>query len=275
VHQLRPSKLKGPARTDEHDHRVTKAWSLDHHKLRIAPPKSDAPPAVGISAAACNLIAEFTPNNFAVADIVGQGSTLALGEMTVAATARVGFDYSGGIQTPNRPKAYHHRLVWMLTVSFTAPTSCPAQPSKARTVSGTTKQSSHFYEIFALDAQTGAAPIEYSESTPSPCGFKGTVAASRDLPREQISLPWTLKSVDMSRKHATLTTTYSTCGSDAVDSDSLVGRPSPTVEIDQTREVEPVCTPARTRTVGLRPATVKSTIPHHLIHAKVGPVDWP
>jgi hypothetical protein len=274
VHRLRPGRLKGPAERDQTNHVVTSEWSVDHHKLRVAPPPAGATAAIGIRQAARNLLAALTPNNFSIADTLNAGEQLELADVTVSSRTRTGYNYSVSSGSErDRPAVYRRRLAWVLVTAFSPPTSCPSTGGTARKRPAANRRS-FGYQVYALDAQSGGSPLIYTESGPEPCGFQGWVAARVSVPHEQISMPWTLDSVARDRESAELTASYSTCGSDSVQDEANVGRPKPVVELIQERDYVPVCAPSTER-VELAPATIYRRIPKHLIHARVGPVDWP
>lgn len=273
--RLAPGKLRGPASHAVTAHIVTRSWSVDHGKLRVAP-ASGAAPVVARRQAACNLIAAYNPNHFSVASIVQAGSKLALGYLTVSPRVHRLFNYAGDVESRTRPARYRHRLAWILTVSWSAPTNCPSQPVTPRNARPQTRSRNAWdYQVFAIDATDGTAPLVYVEGGPFPCGGSGHVPPGVGVPIETLSLPWQLQRVAASRLRGEVSASYQPCRSISVADGTAVRRRRPVVEVDQLRDFGPTCDTTRQSSVLLDAATANGEIPQHLIHAKVGPVDWP
>lgn len=278
LRRLRPSKLRGPARRAVADHRLVTTWSVDHGQLRVRP-AGNVTPLVSRRQAACNLIAAINPNNFLLSWIVQGGSNLALGRMSISPRVHARTNYAGLIGARRRPAQYRNRLAWILTVSFAAPVNCPPTTSSTGSTSRIEATALHrhrhgwYYQVYAIDADTGLTPAAYIESTWEPCGGPGIVPPSVAVPMEELSLPWQLETENASRTSATLTASYSPCRSINVSDRTIVNRPKPVVGVGELRRYGPVCGSQSVATVPLSPPTVYRKIPRHLIHAIVGPVD--
>jgi hypothetical protein len=230
-------------------------------------------PTVPRRQAACNLIAANEPNNFQVLYLLRSGSTLALGRVSVAPRVRHRATFDGTSKT-GRPDRYHDRLAWILTVSFAPPSSCPVAGSHtaARLAA---RRKLWDYEIFAIDAHTGASAITYVERRRNSCGSPGTQPPFVSVPAESLSVPWRLDHLSANRRSGGITVYYASCPDESADLDVWVSRHTRTVEVLARRSFGPPCSEVRAHHAWLHPPTVTTRIPRHLRHERTGPIDWP
>jgi hypothetical protein len=277
LQSLRPAPLAGPAHGSSSAGRITHGWSLDSGALTVAPAAAGSVPALSDRQAACNLLAALTPNNEAVAEVAPRGSSLGFGTLTIAPTVARGFSYATavGVATPPPPPTYRARPAWILTISYAAASSCPAMPFPATSPTPRpTLPQSWDYQVYAVDASTGADAVGYVESHPANC-TPTTEPASRWVPYEQLSVPWRGLSIAAGGSTGTIQAAYSSCDGFPSSGGAWVSRSRPEVQVSVMRVLGQHCPPASWHSMTLHPPTVTETVPSTLAHSPVGPIDHP
>ncbi|HLI56877.1 MAG TPA: hypothetical protein VKY26_07550 [Actinomycetota bacterium] len=114
---------------------------------------------------------------------------------------------------PTLPAAtpYQDRLAWVIAVSDPAIASCPVEPAGTKRPSPDLLASDHNYELFLLDATTGGDALDYLQSHVAPCNPSTRIPAQVEVPREQVSVPWSLGTRDPDGYSATITAQVLPC----------------------------------------------------------------
>ncbi|HEY6428577.1 MAG TPA: hypothetical protein VIX84_15250, partial [Acidimicrobiales bacterium] len=179
------------------------------------------------------------------------------------------FPYPGIVaaQNPTVP-SFNDRLAWLVVVHTPGVAfSCPNERvSPSNRVAP--RASDHGYEVFMIDAQTGAEALVYTEGGPGGCEPGERVPPVVGVAEEQVSVPWTPVSRDPDGYSGTIAATVLPC--DKGPSTILVDRNGTGVEVDVTRPFGPPCGPAQTMTIGLHAAVVTADLPDVIAHDPVG-----
>jgi hypothetical protein len=166
-------------------------------------------------------------------------------------------------------RSFSNRLAWLVVVHanpvafFCPEESAPLPPFVPRA-------SDHGYEVFMIDARTGADALIYREGGPGGCKAGSRVPASVGVAEEMISVPWTLDSRDPDGYSGAISARVLPC--DTYPGTVLVDENSPTVEVLVTRPFGPPCGPSETVTLSLHAAVVTADLPEVIGHYPVGPV---
>lgn len=127
------------------------------------------------------------------------------------------------------------------------------------------------YELFLLDAATGGRALGYLQSHAEPCGGAGRVAPQVEVPREQVSIPWTLGTRNPDGHSATITAEVLPC--DGYLPTVNVDRDQPSAAVFVERPVGAdvaACGAARSATLTLHAATVTASLPATIGHDPTG-----
>ncbi|MDX6230344.1 MAG: hypothetical protein QOI76_3734, partial [Frankiales bacterium] len=172
--RLLPVAPPGPAASAIRGDRVTTTFQLEG-RFTAAPPAPGYTPAVSAAAAACQLTSLYATN--------GSGSgpgRLALATVTINGTGitrteQLALNSGTAAHIDVRPPAtYSHRPAWILVTAANNAVSagCPtAQPSNPAPPSGIEAAP---YEVFVLDATTGADAVLFEDSYILCPGFAAT-----------------------------------------------------------------------------------------------------
>jgi hypothetical protein len=271
---------------------VTTTFQLEG-RFTAAPPAPGYTPAVSAAAAACQLTSLYATN--------GSGSgpgRLALATVTINGTGitrteQLALNSGTAAHIDVRPPAtYSHRPAWILVTAANNAVSagCPtAQPSNPAPPSGIEAAP---YEVFVLDATTGADAVLFEDSYILCPGFAAT-PPSVSLPWQMTSVPWTLQSRAADGGTDQITASWPTCEhytrENAVYSNETTPGPSPpkftqyptlqawadrdhpnTVTIDVYRFPGPDCGLSSPHQLTLHPATLAGMLPATLVHAPLG-----
>ena len=292
----RPRALDTPlARHFAYD-RVQSSWSLDGGDLAVDPPPSTATPLIGPEQALCNLLAariSFGPD--VLTATVEHGMSFGLAVVTISdsilsTTTPVQHDAGGftGTAPPALPETtasstlqpYHHRLAWIAVVTHDAEAACPANIGPVRTSpppSGTRLAPTN-YDVFAIDAATGAAGVDYAARTSGLCGY-GYEGPSVTAAVVFVSVPWTFVRRTVNPAAAAITYAPRSCDDRIVPLDErsaiasvFAGDNPARVEIVVTRVLTD-CGPPVTVSIILHSSIGSRTLPALLVHAPLGAVD--
>jgi hypothetical protein len=260
------SKLSGPAVSAMTGSAVRHGFSLDGGDLVVKPPQRGDTPRLDAHQATCGAMA----STAAMGPSAAQGVAVGYGRVSVAAKF---FPAITGIPSPGEtatkyPKvtSFHNQLAWLVVVRTNPPAfNCPEESVPIRLVP---LPSDHGYEVFMIDARTGADALVYREGGPGGCKSGARVPPSVGVAEESISVPWTLTSRDPDGYSGTIAATALPC--DQAPSTVLVDEGGPVVEVQVTRPFGPACGPPENIPISLHAATVTSDLPTDITHFPVG-----
>jgi hypothetical protein len=188
--------------------RVNTAFTLDGGRFRAEPPPDDAQPRIGAALALCNLLAAATTQNFAVLEpVAAHGMEFGLGLVTISASVlstAPRLYLVGGQQEKLRLSRYDERLAWIAVTTPDIESSCPAIRTTASPPPAARKPRLPGYQVFVIDAETGAAGTIYSARANNTCGSPGYTTPSVAPIAELVSSPWTMTSRGPGPKAATI-----------------------------------------------------------------------
>ena len=270
--------LGGPAVQALRGGAALSGFSLDGGGLTVAPPRVGDRPVVPAGVAECAALASLNGNGWSMLKSAQQGG-VAVGYGRVSVSPQVLAaskpplylsSMAGGGQAPKLPAAspYRDRLAWIVAVRYLQVASCPAfrggpGPAKVAPV-----PTDYGYDLFLMDARTGADALLYAEGGPPPCGFGARIAPSVSVPAEQVSVPWTLVSRDPNGYSGRISATVLPC--DGYPDTVLVDRDRPVAGVVVFRPVDAACGQPRQVTLALHAATVMSELPAQIGHEPVG-----
>ncbi|MDX6211805.1 MAG: hypothetical protein QOF82_892 [Frankiales bacterium] len=289
--RLLTSTALGPAATAITGQRVTREFRLEG-RFTAAPPPAGYSPPVTAAQATCQLTSLYATNGSAA----GPGR-LALATVTIDGAGITSRDQpalnSGHNLTDFGPVAtYRSRPAWILVTAANNDVSAgcsTAPPSNAPTPTGIQADP---YEVFVIDAATGAAALLFEDSYVLCPGFAPTPPSVSE-PWQRTSVPWTLRSRAADGSTAQISASWPDCehyvSEGAVYTKMTSPGPSPpsftpypslqawadqthpdTVTIDVNRAVGPDCGPPVAHQLTLHAARVGSRLPATLVHAPVG-----
>jgi hypothetical protein len=163
--------------------------------------------------------------------------------------------------------SFSDRLAWLVVV-HTNPVSfsCPAESAPIPPI--VPRRSDHGYEVFMIDARTGADALIYREGGPGGCKAGSRIPPTVGVVGENVSVPWTLDSRDPDGYSGTISATVLSC--DHYPDTVLVDQSSPSVEVQVTRAFGPSCGPPKAVTLSLHAAVVTADLPAVIGHDPVG-----
>ncbi len=258
-------RLSGPAVTALRGGAARHAFSLDDKGLVVVPPGRHDVPVLSAHQALCGAMASTGGLSTAAA----HGVAVGYGRVTLAnkfLPAITSFPFPG-IDTAQNPlvASFHDRLAWVVVVHSNPPAfSCPAESSPVRLVP---RPGDHGYEVFLIDARTGADALLYWEGGPGGCTSGARVPPHVGVAEESVSVPWTLVSRDANGYSGSIAAIAFAC--DKVPQTVLVDRTGPTVAVVVTRPFGR-CGQPQSMTIGLHAATVTSDLPAVIVHDPVG-----
>ena len=200
-----------------------------------------------------------------------QGVAVGYGQVSVSARffpAAISFPFSGSVASDYPTvKSFSDRLAWLVVV-HTNPVafSCPAESAPIPPI--VPRTSDHGYEVFMIDARTGADALIYREGGPGGCEAGSRIPPTVGVVGENVSVPWTLDSRDPDGYSGTISTSVLPC--DHYPDTVLVDQGGPTVEVQVTRPFGPSCRPPKTVTLSLHAAVVTADLPAVIGHDPVG-----
>jgi hypothetical protein len=205
----------GPAKDAITGNAVTTAFSLENGAFAAAPPPAGLVPAVTAEQAGCQLTSAMGVRGFGT----GPGR---LGLATVTIGRDVTFQDSAGVSVPVPHRSvpvYQQRVAWILVTAVNNNvSSCPSMdpaaasrqtistpPATQPTVAETP------YEIFSIDASTGADAVMFEDGTSPPCfgGPPGPPLVS--VPYQILSVPWSMTSRAVDGQSAQITSAWASC----------------------------------------------------------------
>jgi hypothetical protein len=264
----RSEQLSGPAVTTLTGGAARHAFTLDGHDLLVEPPRPGDVPVLTAQQALCGAMASTASlRSYAV-----DGVAVGYGRVTVAKKffpAITSFPYPGIVAAQNPVvQSFSDRLAWVVVVHTpgVAGFFCPA--SRGAPVRFVPRASDHGYEVFTIDAQTGAVALVYTEGRPGGCKAGARVPPVVGVAEESVSVPWTLVSRDADGYSGTIAAPVLPC--DKAPNIVLVDQGGTGVEVEVTRPFGPPCGPAQTMTIGLHAAVVTADLPDVIAHDPVG-----
>lgn len=265
--------LSGPAVAALKGGAVVAPFELDGGRLTVTPPRPGDTPALSANQAECAALATSNANGYSLLESARSYGGAAVGYGRVSVDPQLIANpesplYLQGQTNDNTkptlpaPAAYQQRLAWLVVVknvlifhgggSFSpgTTTTSPAPPTNG-------------YDVFLVDAQTGADALLYTESQPP------SLVASVMVPAENVSVPWTLVSRSPDGYHGEIKATVLAC--DGYPSPVSVDRDNPVLAVVVERPVNASCGAAKEVTLPLVAATVTSDLPEHIDHEPLGP----
>ena len=261
--------LTGPAVTALTGGAAVHGFSLDGGKFSIAPPPAGAVPRLSRTQAECEQQAAVDPNGYTFS-LEGSGMAVGYGLVTVSSGLPVTpwqpDAYPGASLPTPKPASYQNRLAWVVVFRFEEIASCPSQAST--TSPATPKYTGYHYDVFIVDAATGADALLYTERAPKVCNQPGFSPPSLAIPIELTSVPWRLDSRAPGGYYGTLTAYVPACYGYGKEVSIVPG--TAVVRVLAYGQVAASCGPPRPVTVYLDASDVFQSLPSRLIHAQTG-----
>jgi hypothetical protein len=260
------TKLSGPAVSALTGGAARHGFSLDGGDLVVKTPRRGDVPLLTANQAICGAMA----STGGLSGSAAQGVAAGYGRVSVAARffpAISGFPSPGEVAAKYPTVAsFRNRLAWLVVVhTYPALPNCPAESSPVHSVP---RSSDHGYEVFMIDARTGADALVYREGGPGGCTAGARIPPNLGAAEESVSVPWTLVSRDPDGYSGVIAATVLPC--DQAPSTVLVDRDGPNVEVRVTRPFGPPCGPPETLPIGLHAAVVTADLPAVIGHDPVG-----
>jgi hypothetical protein len=262
----RTTRLSGPAVSALTGGAARHGFSLDGVDLVVKTPRQGDVPVLTANQAICAAMA----STGGLSGSAAQGVAVGFGRISVAARffpAISGFPSLGEVAAKYPTVAsFRNRLAWLVVVhTYPAFPNCPAESSPVHFVPRSTD---HGYEVFMIDARTGADALVYREGGPGGCTTGARIPPNVGVAEESVSVPWTLVSRDPDGYTGAITATVLPC--DQAPSTVLVDRGGPNVEVRVTRPFGPPCGPPETLSISLHAAVVTADLPSVIGRDPVG-----
>lgn len=284
----------GPAKDAVSGTAVTTSFSLGNGAFTADPPPTGYAAAVTAGQAGCQLASAMGVRGF-----TAPPGRLALATVTIASSLyrepSVDAGEPASNANPDLLPSYQHRVAWILiSAADNNVSSCPTRAPSLSQAAVASAEPAHPYEVFGIDATTGASPIMYEDPF-AVCGGMASSAASVSVPYQILSVPWTIVSRAADGSSAQITASWSGCevytlaGSTyatsaasrpsgaptqpATSANTLhawVQRPHGDLAITVNRPFGADCGPATAHTLTLHPAVVGATIPAAVAHDPLG-----
>ncbi|MHB1961002.1 MAG: hypothetical protein ACYCVC_01555 [Acidimicrobiales bacterium] len=259
-------RLSGPAVTALTGGAARHGFALDGGDLVVAPPPPGSRPVLTAHQALCGAMA----STGGLSSTAAQGVAVGYGEVSVARTffpALTSLPYPGVVVAQNPTVAsFHDRLAWMVVVHANPPSfNCPEERRPVRLVP---RPGDHGYEVFLVDARTGADALVYWEGGPGGCTTGARVPPHVAVAEESVSVPWTLVARNPDGYSGTISATVLPC--EKAPSTVWVDQSGPQVGVQVTRPFGPTCGPPEKTLIGLRAAVVTADLPAVIGHDPVG-----
>jgi len=167
-------------------------------------------------AAGCLALASISADGVRFGDLaLSDGVRIGLARVTVAESVAADSDrvtVGDGDVEPNvgTVPAYHDRLAWVLVVAYEMAVPCPMIPARSGTPKVTdppsSRRSTDFdYQVFVVDAHSGADALTFTEGRPALCGSPGRLAPSVSAPADGVSAAWSMTARNADGYSATIT----------------------------------------------------------------------
>ena len=272
--------LTGPALTALTGEPVTQPFRIDGGSLRVDAPQPGDGPGISGLAAACVALASISADGVRFGDLALSGGVrIGLARVTVADSVAVDSDRvtvgDGDVQPNVGPvPAYHDRLAWVLAVVYEMAVPCPMIPPGSGAPKATdplpSRRSTDFdYQVFLVDAHSGADALTYTEGRPALCGGPGRLAPSVSVPADGVSVAWSMTVRNPDGYSATITADMLTC--DGYDPLVLPDEDRPAVvHVLVQRPIGRACGALVHRRLTLHAAGVTASLPAKLVHAPTG-----
>ena len=161
--------------------------------------------------------------------------------------------------------SFHDRLAWVVVVHTDPPAfMCPDESHPVRLAP---RPGDHGYEVFMIDARTGADALLYWESGPGGCTSGARVPPHVGVAEESVSVPWTLVSRDANGYAGSIAATGFAC--DKVPDSVLIDQAGPNVAVVVTRPFG-LCGQPESIPISLHAADVTANLPETIGHDPVG-----
>jgi hypothetical protein len=261
--------LTGPAVTALTGGAAVHGFSLDGGKFSIARPPAGDMPRVSRTQAECEEQAAVGPSGYTLS-LEDSGMAVGYGLVTVSRGLPLTpwqQDAYPDVSLPTpRPASYQGRLAWVVVFRYVEVASCPSQT--AGTPPATPKYTGYYYDVFIVDAATGADALLYTERAPLVCDQPGFSPPSLAIPIEQTSVPWRLDSRSANGYYGTLTAYVPPC--DGYDKEVNIVPGTALVRVLTYGQVAANCGSPRPVSVYLQAADVFQSLPSKLVHAQTG-----
>jgi len=260
--------LAGPARTDLTGGAARHGFALDGGKFTITPPPAGDVPKVSRALAECEEQAALGTAGWPLSTelpglAIGYGLVSVMPGLPVEAMQ----GYPGMVMPAQA--SYQDRLAWVFVFRNVPVASCPAERLPSPPSPSPSAYASYEYEVFIVDAATGASALIYNESAPRPCGLSGVSQPSLSIPVETISVPWKLDSRNPDGYSGTLTAYVPPCYGYSKTAGVIPGTAG-LVRVLAYGQVAPDCGPPRPVSVYLTASDVFASLPARLEHAQTG-----
>ncbi len=272
--------LTGPALTALTGGPVTQPFRIDGGRLRVDVPQPGDGPGISAVAAACVALASISADGVRFGDLALSGGVrIGLARVTVADSVAANSDRvtvgDGDVQPKvGTAPAYHDRLAWVVVVVYEMAVPCPMIPAGSGAPKATdplaSRQPTDFdYQVFLVDAHSGADALTYTEGRPAPCGGPGRLAPSVSVPADVVSVAWSMTARNPDGHSATITADMVTC--DGYDPLVLSDEDRPAVvQVLVQRPIGRPCGVVVRRPLTLRAAVATASLPAKLVHAPTG-----
>jgi hypothetical protein len=273
--------LTGPAVTALTGGPVMRGFGLDHGDLRMAEPSAGDRPGISAATAECLALASVSADGTGFGDLaMSAGVRVGLARVDVAdglasmSSQRVSIGDGDVAPRVGSTPIYHGRLAWVVVAVDQMAVPCPMIPAgtatrKARDPDGSGQSTDYDYQVFLVDAHTGADAMTYTEARPALCGGPGRLAPSVSVPVDRVSVRWSMTARNPAGHSAVITADMLSC--DGYDPLVLPDQDTPdVVQVLVQRPVGRPCgTPIRRR-LTLHAATITEALPAKLVHAPTG-----
>jgi hypothetical protein len=241
-------------------------FTVDGKDLEVEPPGRNDVPLLSAHEALCGAMA----STGGLSPVEAEGG-VAVGYARVSIAkkffpALTTLPYPGVVvaQNPWVP-SFHDRLAWLVVVHANPPAfSCPAESHPVRLVP---RPGDLGYEVFMIDARTGADALLYWEGGPGGCTSGARVAPHIGVAEESVSVPWTLVSRDANGYSGSIAATAFAC--DKVPDTVLVDQAGPNAAVVVTRPFGS-CGEPESIPISLHAANVTANLPGAIGHDPVG-----
>lgn len=252
-------------------------FSLDSGGLTVAPPRAGDGAEVSGATAQCAALASTEAGGGSFAqEALNDGMAFGLARVTVRDDVKAGPgpvdevpDSEDVLPAPALPAPYDDRLAWVAVVRQVLTVPCPAGPAGGARSAQPTVATDYNYQVFLVDAATGADALVYTEGGPNLCGAPGRYDPTLSVPTDDFSASWTLTGRNANGYAATITAQLRTC--DGYQPVVTPDEQSPAlIRVLVQRPIGPPCGSPVARTLTLHAATVTADLPATLVHAPTG-----
>jgi hypothetical protein len=272
--------LTGPVLTALTGGPVTRPFRIDDGGLIVDEPRPGDSPGISALVAACIALASISADGVRFGDLALSGGVrIGLARVTVAGSVAADSDRvtvgDGEVQpSVGTVPPYHDRLAWVLAVRYEMAVPCPMIPPASGAPKATdplpSRRSTDFdYQVFLVDAHSGADALTYTEGRPALCGGPGRLAPSVSVPVDGVSVAWSMTARNPDGHSATITADMLTC--DGYEPLLLPDADRPAVvQVLVQRPIGRACGAPVRRPLTLHAAEVTALLPAKLVHAPTG-----